>query len=107
MDGITHFILAANISRIIYELENSDDAVERGLLRLMIFIEEERFSRYSERMQITQSNIAENASRIVDQKRRIDALRAKGRDTTESEQLLHNMLSVRDLLFDARKRWAN
>jgi hypothetical protein len=107
MDNVMQFISKSNISRMIDDIENCHNAIEQNLLRKLLFIEEERFNRYSERLQITQRNIAKSDSRIVDQERRIEVLKANGSQTTEAEQLLNNMLSVRELLINARRRWAD
>ncbi len=87
-----------NVDRFIGLLELARSDSERELYVRLLINEEDKYACEEHRREALDCRIASNSDRIDHQAQLLDRLRQDGRDLNEAENMMSNLLLVRDTL---------
>jgi hypothetical protein len=97
MDGLARFVSEQNIGRFVEALSRETDPNRQDTLRRLLIEEENRFGLFAERLELAERLLGDGATRIEEQTRVVESLKAQGADPTEAERLLRNFVRVQEI----------
>lgn len=106
MDNLNRFVTWQNIAHFADQLLREPGEERRRILRCLLIEEESRLGVDIDRLEIAERKIKETTARIERQMEVVRRLRAAGQESASAEQLLRNLISLKGLFKDFRKRAA-
>ncbi len=98
MDGLERSITHNNISRFFDLLTGEVDPGKRSVLQELLISEENRFARWTERLDTVDQWLSKCDGHIEKIGKLLDDHRAAGRDGHETERLLKNLRDIKAIL---------